>query len=108
MGMLKKLFFKSSLLNTLQPCIFPVKSLSKGKGYESCRVFAFRALKSEQGLAPPQGLLAICKGLVQSVLLLAETGLIIPSSIICIHANLPASAFSLFEIMGLLFARQGS
>ena len=107
-GILKKLDFKSSFEKTLHPAIFSVKSLSKGKGKLSWVVFSFSARKSEQGLTPPQGLLARCKLLVQSVLLLADTGEIIPSLIICSHAFFPFSFFVLFAIMGLLFDLQGS
>ena len=106
--MLKKLDFKSILLNTLQPLIWLVKSFKSGKGYASCRVLLFKSRKSEQGLAPPPALLTICKADVQSVLLLAETGLTIPSLIISSQAFLPSSAFFLLLMIGLRFALQGS
>ena len=106
--MLKKLDFKSNFENTLQPCIFSVKFFNSGRGYESCRVLAFRARKSEQGLASFSDLGAMCKALVQSVLLLADTGEMIPSFIIFSQAIFPFSFLSLLAIIGLLLARQGS
>ena len=78
-GMLKKLCLKSNFEKMVHPWILCVKFFNNGNGYASkVSVLRFNSRKSEQHLTPPPGLLARVKLEVQSVLLLADTGLMIP------------------------------
>ena len=91
----------------LGPMNLPCEVFKERRGWASTWVLAFKARKSEQGLAPPPGLLTRCKAELQSVLVSPLTFSMTPSLIIWSHASLPAAALAESMMMGRLFVRHG-